>query len=297
MNAAFLAPAITLFNDDGTLDLVSQERLYDNLIDNGIDGILVEGSSSEFFAMNMDQRREMAKFAIEKVNHRVKLIIGTTSMVASDISDFSNFCLDAGADAVMILPPYYFHFGPEALLQYYDRLAKEIHGPIYIYNFPDNTGYTIPVETVLQLALMHPNIVGLKDTIPGMDHTRELIKTVKSRVPNFEVYSGFDDNFARNILSGGNGCIAALSNLAPEITSAWVRAFRENDLNGIALGQQRIDRLMDMYRIRDPFLPVLKEAIKLRGIAASSTSTFPMPNATIEDDARILELLSKENLR
>lgn len=297
MNAAFLAPAITLFNDDGTLDLVSQERLYDNLIDNGIDGILVEGSSSEFFAMSMDQRREMAKFAIEKVNHRVKLIIGTTSMVASDISDFSNFCLDAGADAVMILPPYYFHFGPEALLQYYDRLAKEIHGPIYIYNFPDNTGYTIPVETVLQLALMHPNIVGLKDTIPGMDHTRELIKTVKSRVPNFEVYSGFDDNFARNILSGGNGCIAALSNLAPEITSAWVRAFRENDLNGIALGQQRIDRLMDMYRIRDPFLPVLKEAIKLRGIAASSTSTFPMPNATIEDDARILELLSKENLR
>ena len=297
MNAAFLAPAITLFNDDGTLDLVSQERLYDNLIDNGIDGILVEGSSSEFFAMNMDQRREMAKFAIEKVNHRVKLIIGTTSMVASDISDFSNFCLDAGADAVMILPPYYFHFGPEALLQYYDRLAKEIHGPIYIYNFPDNTGYTIPVETVLQLALMHPNIVGLKDTIPGMDHTRELIKTVKSRVPNFEVYSGFDDNFVRNILSGGNGYIAALSNLAPEITSAWVRAFRENDLNGIALGQQRIDRLMDMYRIRDPFLPVLKEAIKLRGIAASSTSTFPMPNATIEDDARILELLSKENLR
>ena len=139
--------------------------------------------------------------------------------------------------------------------------------------------------------------MGLKDTIPGMDHTRELIKTVKSRVPNFEVYSGFDDNFARNILSGGNGCIAALSNLAPEITSAWVRAFRENDLNGIALGQQRIDRLMDMYRIRDPFLPVLKEAIKLRGIAASSTSTFPMPNATIEDDARILELLSKENLR
>ena len=140
MKAAYLAPAITLFNEDGTLDLASQERLYNNLIENGIDGILVEGSSSEFFAMNMDERREMAKFAIEKVNHRVKLIIGTSNMVASEISEFSNFCLDAGADAVMILPPYYFHFGPEALLQYYDRLAKEIHGPIYIYNFPDNTG-------------------------------------------------------------------------------------------------------------------------------------------------------------
>lgn len=143
MNAAYLTPAITLFNEDGTLDLASQERLFDNLIDQGVDGILVEGSSSEFFAMPMNQRREMAKFAIEKIDHRVKLIIGTSHMVADEIISFSNFCLDAGADAVMILPPYYFHFGPSALLQHYDRLAEQIHGDIYIYNFPDNTGYTI----------------------------------------------------------------------------------------------------------------------------------------------------------
>jgi len=110
MNAAYLTPAITLFNEDGTLDLASQERLFNNLIDQGVDGILVEGSSSEFFAMPMNQRREMAKFAIEKIDHRVKLIIGTSHMVADEIISFSNFCLDAGADAVMILPPYYFHF-------------------------------------------------------------------------------------------------------------------------------------------------------------------------------------------
>lgn len=297
MNAKYLVPAITLFNQDGTLDLVSQERLYNNLIENGVDGILVEGSSSEFFAMGIDQRMEMARFAIEKVNHRVKLIVGTSSMVASEIVKLSNDCLDAGADAVMILPPYYFHFGAEALLQYYDRLANEIHGDIYIYNFPDNTGYTVPPETVLQLARMHTNIVGIKDTTVGMDHTRELIKVVKSQVPTFEVYSGFDDNFARNVMSGGDGCIAALSNLVPEVTSAWVRAFRENDLKGIAEGQRRIDRLMNLYSIRNPFLPVLKEAIKLRGIASSSAGTFPMPNATIEDDAAILELLSKEGIR
>ena len=297
MNAAYLTPAITLFNEDGTLDLASQERLFNNLIDQGVDGILVEGSSSEFFAMPMDERREMARFAIERVDHRVKLIIGTSSMVASEIVDFSNYCLEQGADAVMILPPYYFRFGAEALLQYYDRLAGKINGPIYIYNFPANTGTSVPAETVLQLAQMHPNIVGIKDTIPGMDHTRELIKIVKSRVPSFEIYSGFDDNFARNVMSGGNGCIAALSNLVPEITSAWVRAFRENDLEGIALGQQKIDRLMDLYSIRSPFLPVLKEAIKLRGIASSSAGTFPMPNATVEDDAKILELLRREGVQ
>ena len=284
MNAAYMAPAITLFNQDGTLDFESQEKLFDNLIEKGVDGILVEGSSSEFFAMPMDQRREMAKFAIEKVNHRVKLIMGTSHMVASEIINFSNFCLDAGADAVMILPPYYFHFGPDALLHYYDQLANQIHGDIYIYNFPANTGCNIPAETVLKLTKLHSNIVGIKDTVPGMDHTRELIKVVKSQVPSFEIYSGYDDNFAHNVLAGGNGC------------TAWVRAFRENDLEGIAKGQQAIDRMMDIYAIRDPFLPVMKEAARLRGLAATSVGTFPMPCATVEDDAKILELLHREGI-
>ena len=282
MNAAYLTPAITLFNEDGSLDLVSQEKLFNSLIENGIDGILVEGSSSEFFAMPMDQRREMAKFAIEAVDHRVKLIIGTSHMVADESVSFSNCCLDAGA---------------EALLQYYDRLASQIHGNIYIYNFPDNTGYTIPPETVLSLAKIHPNIVGMKDTISGMDHTRELIKVVKSHIPSFEIYSGFDDNFAHNVMAGGNGCIGALSNVVPEICTAWVRAFRENDLEGIAKGQQCIDRLMDLYAVRSPFLPVIKEACKLRGVASTSVGTFPMPNATVEDDAKILELLRREGVQ
>ena len=293
MNAAYIAPTITLFRQDGTMDFESQEKLFDNLIEKGMDGILVEGSSSEFFAMPMDQRRKMAEFSIEKVNHRVKLIIGTSNMVADEIIDFSNFCLDAGADAVMILPPYYFHFGAGELLHYYDHLANQIHGNIYIYNFPDNTGYTIPPETVLQLTKLHSNIVGIKDTIPGMDHTRELIKVVKSQIPSFEIYSGYDDNFAHNVLAGGNGCIAALSNVVPEICAAWVRAFRENDMEGVVNGQRAIDRMMDLYAIRSPFLPVMKEAVKLRGLAATSVGTFPMPCATIEDDAKILELLQR----
>ena len=124
---------------------------------------------------------------------------------------------------------------------------QEINGPIYIYNFPDNTGYTIAPKTVVKLAKLHSNIVGMKDTISGMDHTRELIKTVKFELPEFEIYSGFDDNFAHNVLSGGNGCIGALSNVVPEVCTAWVRAFRENDLQGIANGQKVIDRLMDLY--------------------------------------------------
>ena len=250
----------------------------------------------------LDEARRQADQILEQARRTAEnegrtILAEVRAAVADEIVDFSNFCLDAGADAVMILPPYYFHFGADALLQYYDRLAQQIHGNIYIYNFPDNTGYTIPPATVLALAKIHLNIVGMKDTVSGMDHTRELIKVVKSQIPQFEIYSGFDDNFAHNVLSGGNGCIGALSNVVPEICSAWVRAFRDNDLAGIARGQQIIDRLMDLYAVRSPFLPVIKEACRLRGIASTSVGTFPMPSATVEDDARILELLNREGIQ
>ena len=102
---------------------------------------------------------------------------------------------------------------------------------------------------------------------------------------------------AHNVLAGGDGCIGALSNVVPEVCAAWVRAFREDDLAGIAKGQQIIDRLMDLYTVRSPFLPVIKEACRLRGIAATSVGTFPMPNATVEDDAKILELLNREGVQ
>lgn len=171
-----------------------------------------------------------------------------------------------------------------------------IHDPIYIYNFPANTGTSVSPETVLQLATMHPNIVGIKDTMVEMSHTHELIKTVKSKIPTFEVYSGFDDNFAPNVLAGGDGCIAALSNVVPEVCAAWAQAFRNNDLDGTLKGQKTINRLVDLYAIREPFLPVLKEACKLCEIASSSVGTFPMSNATVEDDAKISLLLSAEGI-
>ena len=86
-----------------------------------------------------------------------------------------------------------------------DALARRVSGRIYLYNFPDRTGYSIPADVVRRLAESHPNIVGCKDTIAGLDHTRELIKAVKPIRPDFEIYSGFDDNFAHNVLAGGDG--------------------------------------------------------------------------------------------
>ena len=167
MNAKWICPAITPFCEDGTIDYESAGRFYDHLIANEIDGVLIGGSLGEFFGQTLEQREALARFAVRHIAGRMKVIIGTANMIAEEIAPLSNACLDAGADAVMIVPPFYFSFGDGEMYSFYSRMAEEIHGPVYIYNFPDRTGYTIRPSVVRRLAEAYDNIIGIKDTIHG----------------------------------------------------------------------------------------------------------------------------------
>ena len=287
----YITPAVTPLCPDGQIDLESCATLYHHLINGGVDGILILGSIGEFFALTMQQKKELIRFAVETVQHRVPLIVGTTSMIFDEIVELSNYSIDLGADAVMIIPPYYFHHTNESVEEYYSLLANAIHGNMYLYNFPDRTGYEIAPAVVRKLAENHKNIIGIKDTIGGVDHTREIIKQVKPVRPEFRIYSGFDDNFAHNVLCGGNGCVAGLSNLYPEITSSWVRAAREGDFDKVQSVQQIIDKLMDIYTVGKPFVPYIKEALVQAGIIKYPTASCPMPVATSEQKEQLKQIM------
>ncbi len=294
--ARYITPAVTPLNADGSVDGQGFEKLVDFLVRGGVDGILVLGSIGEFFAFSMEQKKDLISRAVRAVNRRVQLIVGTADTVLGNVLSLSGYALSAGADAVIVVPPYYFALGSDGVEAWYDTLAKEIPGRLYLYNFPDRTGYTIPAGVIRNLALRHPNIVGCKDTIAGMDHTREVIKAVKPLRPDFEIYSGFDDNFAHNVLSGGDGCIGGLSNLAPEICSAWTAAFARGDLAEVSRIQRKINRLMSIYGVGTPFVPYIKRAMELRGVGIRSFSTPPLPRATEEDDRKLLAILQAEGL-
>ena len=288
MDASYIAPAVTLFSPNGALDFDSQGAFYETLIGCGIDGILIQGSIGEFFAMPLFQRMQLARFAIETINHRVPCIVGVSGMIPDEISPYANYCLDLGADAVILLPPWYFSFDAESLFTWFHRFLGEIQGPVWLYNFPARTGSSLDAETVLRLAEAHPNLAGIKDTVPGMDHTRDLIRAIRPRFPGIRIFSGFDDNAAHNVLSGGDGVIGGLSNVVPELCSAWMDAIRKGDWDRIVAGQRRIDRLMELYTIRPVFVPVIKEAARLRGMIPFSACTFPMTAPSGKDRATIL---------
>lgn len=294
--ARYITPAVTPLNADGTIDEQGAERLYDYLISGGVNGILLLGSIGEFFAFTMEQKKQLISLAVRKIAGRVPVIVGTADTVPENVTELSAYALSEGADAVIVVPPYYFWLNGDSLEAYYDELAGKIPGKLYIYNFPDRTGYQIPTEVIRRLALRHPNIVGCKDTISGMDHTRELIKAVKPLRPDFEIYSGFDDNFAHNVLSGGDGCIGGLSNLAPEVCSAWVEAVNRRDMDAVQQLQQKIDRMMSIYSVGMPFVPFIKRAMELRGIGIQSWASKPLPQATAAEDEQLLSIMKNEGL-
>ncbi|KYH28192.1 MULTISPECIES: dihydrodipicolinate synthase family protein [Clostridium] len=296
MTGKWLTPVVTAFDKDGNIDSEANKNIYDFLIKGGVDGLVIMGSTGEFFTMTMEQKKELIKLAVEHVNKRTKVFIGTSCMSADETIELSNYANEVGADAVMVISPYYFALSNESVELFYDKVAEGTKADIYLYNFPARTGYDLTPEVTLNLARKHKNIVGYKDTVTEMGHTRALIETMHKEFPEFEVYSGFDENFAHNILSGGAGCIGGLSNFAPEICSAWVKAINEKDFDKVAEIQKIINEMMAIYDIGTPFIPIVKKAMMIRGIEMQDYCTVPFIQANDEQTAKIKTLMEKLNL-
>ena len=291
MKAEYITPAVTPFDPDGRPDFDEMVRLYEHLITGGISGILILGSIGEFFAISKEDKKAMIHCAAEKIGRRVKYFVGTNSMIPGETVELSQYALEQGANGVVVVPPYYFTLTQESIYEFYADIASQVKGDVYIYNFPDRTGYEIAPETMLRLAQDFPNIAGCKDTIAGMDHTREIIRLVKPVRPDFKVYSGFDDNFAHNVLSGGDGCIGGLSNVIPEFFKGWMDAFEKENLQEIAQKQKQVNSLMEVYQVGTPFVPYIKAALAAKGIISSKKAAFPMPEASEESIASLRKIL------
>lgn len=296
MKANYITPAVTAFDKNNKLDTEAIGNLYDHLIRGGVDGILILGSIGEFFAIPMESKKELIRFAVRHVGGRTKVLVGTASMEVNETIELSKYACEQGADGIVVISPYYFSLGEGSIEEYYDLVARECPGDLYLYNFPDRTGYDLSPAVTLNLLRKHKNIVGYKDTLAGMDHTRELIKLIKPEFPEFKIYSGFDDNFAHNVISGGDGCIGGLSNLVPEICSAWVKAFADNDLNKVSEIQKKIDKLMNIYQVGKPFVPYIKKAMIIKGIPMQDYCSFPLPRANDKEIVKLKEIMKNTNL-
>lgn len=294
--AAYYTPVVTAFDAAGRLDEEANLRVWDHVTCGGVDGIVLLGSIGEFYALTLEEKRTLIRLAMAHAKPHTRVLVGTGCMTAKETIDLSNEALAAGADAVMVVSPYYMALPDACVEAYYDAVAQGVQGPLYLYNYPDRTGYDLSPEVAIRLLRRHGNIVGYKDTVALVGHTRALLEAVLPEFSAFEVLSGFDEHFAFNVLGGGGGCIAGLSNVEPALCSAWVRAANAGDWAGVSRIQRIINRLMALYGIATPFMPAIKEAMRLRGVALSPHCAHPVPPVSAAQSRQIEALLAEVDI-
>ncbi|MDR1018284.1 MAG: dihydrodipicolinate synthase family protein [Lachnospiraceae bacterium] len=293
MEINYYTPVVTAFDENGVLDIEGNKHIYDYLINGGIKGFLILGSSGEFYTMTLEERKALIDMAIPYINKRAKVFIGSACSTVEETIELSNYALKAGADGVMVISPYYFEVNDATVEGFFDEVAEKVDGPIYIYNFPARTGYDVKSDVILNLLRKHKNIVGIKDSVPTMGHTREIIVKTKKEFPDFEVYCGFDENLVHNGLCGGNGSIGALSNIYPEMVTKWAKAVENKDWETSAYIQNKVDILMGLYDINPFFIPLLKKAMILKGVEITDCCKKPALKVTEEETAKLKAIMEK----
>ena len=297
MISGIITPTITVFDKNKNIDFKATEEHIENLITGGVSGILFLGSIGEFFAMTSTEKKNLISFAVKKVNNRVPVLVGTGSTSAEDVIELSNFAKKEGVDGAAVITPYFFQFNEETLYNYYSYIAQNVDLNLYIYNFPARSGVNISSETVLKLAREYQNIVGIKDTMDTISHTRELIQKVKKPLEKeFAVYSGFDEYFLPNLLNGGDGLIGGLSNIVPGLFADFYNSYQKRDFNKIKKLSNKINIMMDIYSISDPFFPAIKKAVSLSGSNLNAVCKEPVGLLTDQQSNDIEKILKEVNL-
>lgn len=290
-----ITPVITVFNKQGKIDAAGNTQHINRLIDEGINGLLFLGSIGEFFALTMDEKKEFIDLVVQVTDKRVPALIGTGGTILAEVIELTNYAQQAGADAVVVISPYYFQLGNEVLYRYYAELAKNTTMPIMIYNFPDRTSVNLDPQLVLRLAKEFPHIIGIKDTVDGISHTRKLIQLVKKERPDFCVMSGYDEYMVPNLLAGGDGVIGGLTNVIPGVFRDLLAAYEKQDFAGVAAGQAKISVLMNLYDLSSPFVAAIKGGVASQGINIETVTQEPSLALQPEQVAAIEKLVQNVN--
>lgn len=205
---------ITPLNNDG-VDYNAFERLIEWQINEGIDAIVVAGTTGEASTLTDQEHKDVIKFCVDKVNGRVPVIAGTGSNDINYAIELTKYACKVGADAVLLVTPYYNKATQNGLIKSFTAIADASTKPCILYNVPSRTGCNIAPETCAVLA-KHPNIVAIKEASGNISQVAKIRQLCGDEL---DIYSGNDDQIVPILSLGGKGVISVLSNLLPKETS------------------------------------------------------------------------------
>ena len=253
---------ITPYTEDG-VNFPELGRIIEDQIKNGTDAIVITGTTGESATMTDEEHRATIKFAVDQVKGRIPVIAGTGSNETAYAVELSQYAEDVGADAVLVVTPYYNKCTQRGLLAHYMAIADAINIPIVLYDVPSRTGVGITTETYVKLA-KHPNIVAVKEANGDLSKILRLRAAVGD---DLVVYSGNDDQIVPILSLGGQGVISVLSNVAPQETHDICQAYFDGDTEKAMKLQIQYTDLIDALFCEVNPIPV-KVAMRKIGYAA-----------------------------
>ena len=268
---------ITPFTNDG-IDFPSLARLLDFQMENGTDAIIICGTTGEAAAMSYEERKHVIEFTARHVNGRVPVIAGTGSNNTEHAIALSDDAVQAGADALLVVTPFYNKATQKGLICHYTAIADAAAKPVILYHVPSRTGVKCSAETYAALA-QHPNIAGVKEAggdLALVQKTRELCPE------DFAIWSGNDDETAPIMLFGGKGVISVAANVMPREMHDLTHACLNGDFVAAGQMQLRLRKLCEALFWEVNPIPV-KTALALMGYCEER---FRLPMCEMEPENR-----------
>jgi 2-dehydro-3-deoxy-D-pentonate aldolase len=292
-----LMPAmVTPFDERGEVDLTATESLVERFVEAGVDGISPLGSTGEASHLTGNERKGFAEEVIRIVAGRAPLLIGVGAVGTRETVELARHAEGVGADGLLVVSPYYWKVGEEALFKHFATVAKSVEIPVMIYNLPVLTGVELSPSFVARVARECSNVTGLKDTVTEYSHIWNVLREVKPVKPEFSVLAGFEDLILPSMLAGGDGSICGLANVAPDLFVSLVRAARNGDLGEAAQLHRQVLSLMTLGSLSDTPLGAIKLAMNVLGIPISPTVRGPALPASEEARGKVEDVLREVGL-
>ena len=270
-----LTALVTPMREDGSIDEAAFARLIDWQIAEGTQGIVPVGTTGESPTLSHDEHKRVVELAIAAARGRIPVIAGAGSNSTAEAIGLAQHAKGAGADAVLVVTPYYNKPTQEGLFRHYTAIADAADIPVFIYNIPGRSVIDMSVETMARLAA-HKNIIGVKDATANLSRPQH---TTRACGEDFIQLSGEDHTALPYLAAGGHGCISVTANVAPRLCAELHAAWAKGDVRAAMAIQARLLPLHDAMFVESNPGPV-KYAASLLGFG---TNTVRLPLAPVSE--------------
>jgi len=284
---------ITPLNTDSSLNEKALRKLINYLIDGGVHGLFVVGTTGEFYGLTSEEKRDIFMITMDEVRGRVPVYAGSNGITTRETIMLTQIAEECRVDAVSILTPLFLTPSQDQLIRHYQTVAANTALPVILYNNPPKPSVSLNPSTVARLAEI-PNIVGIKDSCGDMTLTAEIIRLTRYR-DDFSVLMGRDTLIYGGLCYGASGAIASGANVAPRICVDIYEYFLKGDMKASLDAQFTIAPLRFAFSL-GTFPAVIKESLNMLGIEAGPCLEPAGPMTTEERD-KLRKILTEMGLQ